>query len=81
MLEKYNPNRISEYIFKGNANKAFKKYVLFEYAARGISILEGFSYGNSCYVLSGDRENVVKKIITWKSKEQLKNTDQFIADI
>ena len=45
-----------------------------------ISILEGFSYGNSCYVLSVDREDDVKKIIAWKSKEQVKNANEFIAD-
>ena len=81
LLEEYNPSRISEYIFKGKAFKAFKKYILFEYAARGISILEGFSYGNSCYVLSVDREDFVKEIIAWKSKEQVKATDAFVTDI
>lgn len=81
LLKEYNPSRISEYIFKGKAFKAFKKYILFEYAARGISILEGFSYGNSCYVLSVDREDFVKEIIAWKSKEQVKATDAFVTDI
>ena len=81
LLEEYKPSRILEYTFKGNAYKVFKKYVLFEYAARGISILEGFSYGNSCYILSEDRGDAVKEIIAWKSKEQVKNTDAFIADI
>ena len=80
LLEEYRPSRISEYVFKGNAYRAFKKYVLFEFAARGISILEGFSYGNSCYVLSVDREDDVKKIIAWKSKEQVKKANEFIAD-
>lgn len=81
LLEGYQPSRISEYIFKGNAYRAFKKYVLFEYAARGISILEGFSYGNSCYILSIDREEDIKALIAWKSKEQIKNAEVFIADI
>ena len=81
LLEGYKPSRISEYIFKGKAFKAFKKYILFEYAARGISILEGFSYGNSCYVLNVDREDSVKEIIAWKSKEQVKNNGAFISDI
>ena len=81
LLEEYRPSRISEYVFKGNAYRAFKKYVLFEFAARKIAILEGFSYGNSCYVLSVDREDEVKKIIAWKSKEQVKNADEFITDI
>lgn len=81
LLESYNPSRISEYAIKGRAYKSFKQYVLSEYAARGISVLEGFSYGNSCYILSVVREDDVKEVIAWKSKEQVKSTDVFIADI
>lgn len=81
LLESYTPSRISEYAIRGRAYKSFKKYILFEYAARGISILEGFSYGNSCYVLSIVREDDVKELVAWKSKEQVKNMEVFIADI
>ena len=77
----HNTSRISEYAIKGRAYKSFKQYVLFEYAARGISVLEGFSYGNLYYILSVVREDDVKEAIAWKSKEQVKSTEVFIADI
>lgn len=81
LLEKYNPSRISEYAFKARPYKAFKKYILFEYASRGISVLEGFSYGNSCYVLNIVKEDNIKEIIAWKSKEQVRESDSFITNI
>ncbi len=81
LLERYSPSRISEFVFKGQPYRAFKKYILFEYAARGISILEGFSYGNSCYILSMVKEDEIKEKLKWKSKEQVREQESFITNI
>ncbi len=80
-LEGYSPSRIEENAFKGKYYRPFRDYMLFIYQEQGVCVLEGFSYGNSCYVFGTTNVEILKHQIAMKSKERVRQSDLFITDI
>lgn len=81
-LESFHPDKIDEDIFsKKKEFKAFKNYVAFIYANVGLTIIEGFSYGNSCYVMGTADEELIRHEFARKSKEQVRKSDFYISHI
>lgn len=80
-LESFSPSKVETNLFKGKAYRPFKGYMLFLFPDSGVSVLEGFSYGNSCYVFSTNNVEHVKQLLASKSKEEVRNLEEFITSI
>lgn len=81
-LESLAPGKIDETAFKKKKEfKAFRDYVVFSFPNKHISIIEGFSYGNSCYIFSTDNVDVLKREIAQKSKRQVQESIYYISNI
>ena len=77
----FSPSKVEADLFKGKLFKPFKNYMLFIFPERGISLLEGFTYGNSCYAFSSTNIEVIRNQICMKSKELVRQSDLFLTDI
>lgn len=81
-LLKQAPTSIIEDAFsKSKDFKAFANYVAFVYAEYGLTIIESFSYGNSCYIFGTTDIDRIKHEIFRKSKEQAKAALTYVSDV
>ena len=80
-LESFSPSSIKDDVFSGKYYKPFRDYMLFVFPEKDISILEGFSYGNSCYIFGTTEVDRIKYQLSMKSKEQVRQADIFITSI
>lgn len=81
-LKKHSPDEIFESPFiKGIEFGSFKNYSLFIFERIHISILEGFSYGDACYIFEANDIEEIKKIISMKSKNEVKRDERFLTSV
>lgn len=82
LLESFSPSRIEETLFRKKKDfRPFYNYVVFTYEEQGISIIECFSYGNSCYVFSTTDIDQIQQIVFRKSKDQAQRSSYFVTCI
>lgn len=78
----YNPSEIQEFPFKRDrAKRVFKDYSIFVYETMNLVVLEGFSYGNSCYIFSTNDIDALMSTIDWKSKIDVQALSCFVATV